>query len=353
MSRFIDEVRIEASSGAGGPGLAAFRREKFVTNGGPWGGDGGRGGDVIFVATRDKNTLSHIRYKQHVKAKNGASGGPAKRTGKSGAHAIVEVPVGTLVKDLKSGAVLADLAEDGARAVVLVGGKGGLGNVHFMTSTRQAPTYAQPGTPGESRELLLELKLLADVGLLGFPNAGKSTLIARLSEARPKIAAYPFTTLAPSLGVVRVPGTYESFVMADIPGLIEGAAEGHGLGHQFLRHVERCSLLLHLLSLDPLEDEVHGDPLTRFATINSELQRFDPALAGRPQVVFLSKADLVSEEEVANVRATFANAGHPVFVGSSVTGEGLDPLIYDLARRVADARVAGPEDEHPPDDEPS
>ncbi|MCO4769532.1 MAG: GTPase ObgE [Deltaproteobacteria bacterium] len=340
MSRFIDEVRIEASSGAGGPGLVAFRREKFITNGGPWGGDGGRGGDVVFVATRSKNTLSHVRYKQHVKAKNGTPGGSALRTGRGGEDAVVVVPVGTLIKDLRTGEVLADLSEHDMRVVVLKGGKGGMGNARFKTSTRRAPDFAQQGLPGESRELTLELKLLADVGLLGFPNAGKSTLISRLSEAKPKIAAYPFTTLRPSLGVVRVPGTYDSFVMADIPGLVEGAAEGVGLGHQFLRHVERCALLLHLLSLDPLEDDMHGDPMKRFATINAELERFDPALARRPQVIFLSKADLVSESKIDEVREAFEGAGHSVFVGSSVTGAGLDPLTYELASHVKKARDA-------------
>lgn len=307
--------------------------------GGPWGGDGGRGGDVVFVATRDRNTLMHVRYKQLVKAKNGTAGGSANKTGRGGKNAIVEVPVGTLVKDQKSGEVLADLTEHGARVIVLVGGKGGMGNARFKTPTRRAPDYAQDGLPGESRGLLLELKLLADVGLLGFPNAGKSTLISRLSEAKPKVAAYPFTTLAPSLGVVKVPGTYDSFVMADIPGLIEGAADGTGLGHQFLRHVERCSLLLHLLSLDPLEDDMHGDPPTRFATINSELKRFDPALATRPQVILLSKADLAQADEVELIRASFEEAGHTVFVASSVTGMGLDPLVYHLDGRVKAARI--------------
>jgi GTP-binding protein len=343
VSRFIDEVRIEASSGAGGPGLACFRKEKFVHQGGPWGGDGGRGGDVVFVATRDRNTLLHVRYKQIVKGGDGESGGPAARTGRGGKDAIVEVPVGTLVRDLKTGEVLVDLDEDGARAVVLQGGKGGLGNIHFKTATRQAPDYAQPGLPGEHRELVLELKLLADVGLLGFPNAGKSTLISRLSEAKPKVAAYPFTTLTPSLGVVKVPGTYDSFVMADIPGLIEGAAEGAGLGLQFLRHVERCALLVHLVSLDPLEDSIHGAPEQRFATINAELQRFDPALAQRPQVILLSKADLVSSDVVDDVRGRFEQSGYTVLAGSAVTGAGLDPLVFELAGRVRAARAADEE----------
>ncbi len=302
---------------------------------------------MILLATRDKNTLSHLRFKQHIKAGNGASGGPANRTGRSGADAVIELPVGTVVKDFKTGAVLADLSEDGKQIVLLEGGKGGMGNARFKSSTRQAPDYAQTGLPGENKELMLELKLLADVGLLGFPNAGKSTLISRLSEAKPKIAAYPFTTLTPSLGVVKVPGSYETFVMADIPGLIEGAADGTGLGHQFLRHVERCALLLHLLSLDPLEEPVHGDAITRFGTINSELQRFDPALARRPQVVLLSKADLASEQDVDAAREALEAEGHSVFVASSVTGAGLDALVYDLAARVRAARDSESVDAEP------
>jgi len=302
---------------------------------------------VILLATRDRNTLSHLRFKQHIKAGNGVAGGPANRTGRSGTEAVIELPVGTVVRDFKSGQVLADLSEDGMRVVLLAGGKGGMGNARFKSATRRAPDYAQGGLPGENKELMLELKLLADVGLLGFPNAGKSTLISRLSEAKPKIAAYPFTTLTPSLGVVKVPGSYETFVMADIPGLIEGAADGTGLGHQFLRHVERCALLLHLLSLDPLEEPVHGDAITRFATINSELQRFDPALARRPQVVLLSKADLASEQDVTTAREALEAAGHSVFVASSVTGAGLDALVYDLAARVRAARDSESVDAEP------
>lgn len=302
---------------------------------------------MILLATRDRNTLSHLRFKQHIKAGNGVAGGPANRTGRSGTEAVIELPVGTVVRDFKSGQVLADLSEDGMRVVLLAGGKGGMGNARFKSATRRAPDYAQGGLPGENKELMLELKLLADVGLLGFPNAGKSTLISRLSEAKPKIAAYPFTTLTPSLGVVKVPGSYETFVMADIPGLIEGAADGTGLGHQFLRHVERCALLLHLLSLDPLEEPVHGDAITRFATINSELQRFDPALARRPQVVLLSKADLASEQDVTTAREALEAAGHSVFVASSVTGAGLDALVYDLAARVRAARDSESVDAEP------
>lgn len=345
MTRFIDEVRIRASSGAGGPGLVAFRREKFVPQGGPSGGDGGRGGDVVFHATRDRNTLLHLRYKQHVKAQDGRPGGPSNKHGAGGDDAVVEVPVGTLVRHGRTGAVLADLTEHDQRQVILEGGRGGAGNARFKTSTRQAPDFAKGGQPGQEAELVLELKLLADVGLLGFPNAGKSTLISRLSKARPKVAAYPFTTLAPSLGVVQIPGTYDSFVMADIPGLIEGAAEGAGLGHRFLKHVERCALLLHLVSMDPLEESATGPVQERFATILSELQRFDPALARRPQVVLLSKADLASDEEIEATRAAFEAEGHPVFVASSVTGDGLDPLVFELAERVAQHKAEADDSE--------
>lgn len=332
--RFIDEVRVQAFSGAGGPGLAAFRKEKYLPNGGPWGGDGGKGGDVVFVATRDKNTLLHLRFNQQLRAKNGVPGGTARKTGAGGADVVVEVPVGTIARDADTGEVLADLTEHGQRVVLLAGGIGGLGNARFKTSTNRAPTHAQPGRPGASAHIALELKLMADVGLLGYPNAGKSTLISRLSAAKPKVAGYPFTTLVPSLGVVRIPGSYDSFVMADIPGLIEGAADGAGLGHQFLRHVERCSLLLHMVSLDPMETEAQGEPLDRFARINHELKRFDPALAERPQVVLLSKADLCSDEDAAAVRDAFSAEGHAVHIASAATNTGLDPLVYDLAARL-------------------
>ncbi len=334
--RFIDEVRVEASSGAGGPGLVAFRKEKYLPKGGPWGGDGGKGGDVVFVATRDKNTLLHLRFKQVLKAKPGRPGGPARRTGAGGADVVIEVPVGTIARNASTGEELADLTEHGQRIVVLAGGIGGLGNARFKSSTNRAPTHAQPGRPGESASIVLELKLMADVGLLGYPNAGKSTLISRLSAAKPKVAGYPFTTLTPSLGVVRIPGGYESFVMADIPGLIEGAADGAGLGHRFLRHVERCSLLLHLVSLDPMDTGAQGEPLERFARINHELKRFDPALAERPQVILLSKADVASAEEIDAARAAFTAAGHAVHVASAATGAGLDELVYSLARRLND-----------------
>ena len=328
--KFIDEVRISATSGSGGDGASAFRREKYVPLGGPAGGDGGKGGDVVLVATRDLNTLLHLRFAPIVKAKGGANGGTANKTGRGGEDRVVQVPVGTIVKDA-DGVVVADLTADGQRVVVLQGGRGGRGNARFASSTNRAPTRADAGQPGATADLWLELKLLADVGLLGFPNAGKSTLISRISAARPKVAAYPFTTLEPSLGVVQVPGAYRTFVMADIPGLIEGAAEGAGLGHRFLRHVERCGALLHMLSLDPLENELHGSPEERFDVLNRELASYDPQVAARPQVVFLSKLDLVDPTDVAPLRQQLEERGFTVVLGSSVTGAGLNELIFALA----------------------
>ena len=308
-----------------------FRKEKFVPRGGPNGGDGGRGGHVIFCADSGLNTLHPLRFKPIIRAKGGEHGGRNNRTGRGGVDLVVRVPIGTTVKDAKSGELIAELNVDGDEKVVIKGGRGGLGNAKFSSSTNRAPTRSEPGGAAVTRELLIELKLLADVGLLGFPNAGKSTLISRLSAAKPKVAAYPFTTLEPSLGVVAVPGSYHSFVVADIPGLIEGAAEGAGLGHRFLRHVERCPLLLHLLSLDPFEDEVNGSPRERFDKINMELSRYDSELAGRPQVVLLSKLDLVDEQRVAELRTQFEEMGHTVLSASAVTGAGIDPLIFALA----------------------
>lgn len=332
--RFIDEVRITATSGDGGHGARTFRREKFVPRGGPDGGDGGRGGHVVFEADASRNTLQALRYTRFLKAKRGGDGDGKQKNGRSGADRVVAVPVGTLVKDARTGELLVDLNEVGQRVVICEGGRGGRGNVHFKTARNRAPEQAEDGHPGEERELVLELKLLADVGLLGFPNAGKSTLISRLSGARPKVAAYPFTTLEPKLGVVEIPGQYRTFVMADIPGLIEGAAEGAGLGHQFLRHVERCSALLHLLSLDPIEVEVSGDLPERFAKINHELERYDPELARRPQLVLLSKADLVDADVVAAARAQIESLGHEVLTASAVTGVGLKELVFALARLI-------------------
>ena len=293
---------------------------------------------MIFCADGGMNTLHPLRFKPIIKAKGGEHGGRNNRTGRGGVDLLIRVPVGTTVKDAKSGELLAELGEDGEEKIIIKGGRGGLGNAKFSTSTNRAPTRSEPGGPAVTRELLIELKLLADVGLLGFPNAGKSTLISRMSAARPKVAAYPFTTLEPSLGVVAVPGSYHSFVVADIPGLIEGAAEGAGLGHRFLRHVERCRLLLHLVSLDPYEDDANGTARERFDKINSELARYDANLAARPQVILLSKTDLVEEERLEAVRAELEGAGHLVLAGSAVTGQGIDPLIFALADALREAR---------------
>ncbi len=318
-----------------------FRKEKFVPRGGPNGGDGGRGGHIVFVADRNLNTLHHLRFTPFVKAKRGNPGGGNNRTGRGGEDKVIPVPVGTTITDVATGELITELTEDGVEAVVLEGGDGGRGNARFKTSRNRAPVKAEPGGSGITAELQLELKLLADVGLLGFPNAGKSTLISRISAAKPKVAAYPFTTLEPSLGVVEVPGQYRTFVVADIPGLIEGAAEGVGLGHRFLRHVERCRLLLHLVSLDAMEDEVHGAPLERFDKLNGELERYASELAQRPQVVLLSKCDLVSDDTVAQVQAAFEQRGITVHVASSATGVGLTELIYAVAA-VIDAAADEP-----------
>lgn len=327
--RFIDEATIRIQSGAGGNGCASFRREKYVPFGGPNGGDGGRGGDVVLVATTRRNTLLELRGHAIWRAKNGTHGSGQMKTGACADHIEIEVPVGTRVFDAETDEVLADLTEDGARVVAAKGGKGGLGNIHFKTSTNRAPRKFTPGTPGEERTLRLELMLMADVGLLGFPNAGKSTFISRVSSARPRVADYPFTTLAPNLGVVNM-GVDGTFVIADIPGLIRGASEGAGLGHRFLRHVQRTRLLLHLVSMGPDETEA---PAARYAAIREELAKYDPDLAERPEVILLTKADLLSDrdaEAVADEIRAVAQADRPVFVASSVSGRGLRPVVGKL-----------------------
>ena len=286
--QFVDEARIYVKAGDGGNGVVAFRREAHVPLGGPSGGDGGDGGDLVFAADGQLSTLLDFKYQQHYRAKSGESGRNKDQYGAAGEDLVVRVPVGTLIKDHDTDEVLADMAEDGQREIICRGGKGGRGNIHFKASTNHAPRQAEPGTPGEQHTLKLELKLLADVGLLGFPNVGKSTFIAAVSRARPKIADYPFTTLTPNLGVVGL-GEQRSFVVADIPGLIAGASEGVGLGHRFLRHVERTKVLLHVLEVS---SEPGRDPGTDFDTLNRELERYDLALAARRQIVALNKVDL-------------------------------------------------------------
>jgi GTP-binding protein len=330
--KFVDQVSIQVKAGDGGNGAVAFRREKFVERGGPSGGDGGNGGSVVFEADPQLTTLLDYRYQQHHHAASGQHGMGSDCNGASAEDLILRVPVGTLVRDESTGEMLGDLNVDGARLVVARGGRGGLGNMNFATSTRQTPRFAQDGKPGEERRLVLELKLLADVGLVGFPNAGKSTLISRVSRARPKVADYPFTTLVPNLGVVPYKDG-RSFVMADIPGLIEGAAEGAGLGHQFLRHVERCRVLVHIVDLSaPGEGRA---PLDDFDVLNAELARYSPDLAHKPQIVAANKVDLPdARERLDGFRAALAARGVPVFPLSAATGEGLGPLLDAVAQVV-------------------
>jgi len=327
---FIDQVRIEVRAGDGGNGCMAFRREKFVPRGGPSGGDGGRGGDVILVASEHHNTLLHLRFNPEHKAERGRHGEGSNRTGRDGVSVDVPVPVGTLVYDDSTGELLHDFVKPGDRFVVAKGGRGGRGNQHFATSTHQAPTEHEPGRPGDAKILRMELKLLADVGLVGFPNAGKSTLISRISAARPKIADYPFTTLVPNLGVVQAGD--DSFVVADIPGLIEGAHQGHGLGDQFLRHVERTKLLVHLVDVS---EHTGREPAHDFRVILNELASFSEKLVQKPMIVVASKVDVAQDHErIESVRKMAEEAGLPFYQISSVTGQGIEELKYAMAQVV-------------------
>jgi GTP-binding protein len=323
--KFVDEVRIYVKAGDGGNGAVAFRREKFIERGGPSGGDGGNGGSVVFVADPQLTTLLDFRYQQHHRARSGENGMGSDCNGRASEDLILRVPAGTLIRLEGSGELLADLSEPGQRFVAAKGGRGGLGNMNFATSTRQTPRFAQDGTKGEECTLVLELKLLADVGLLGFPNAGKSTLISRVSRARPKIADYPFTTLVPNLGMVQYKDSL-SFVMADIPGLIEGASEGVGLGHQFLRHVERCKVLIHLLDMGA---EGEGrDPVKDFDILNNELKKYSAELSKKPQVVAANKLDLThGREKLDALTDAMRKRGLSVFPVSCVTGEGMQALL--------------------------
>lgn len=339
---FVDEATITVSSGAGGPGCVGFRREKFVPRGGPDGGDGGRGGSVVLVADRNENTLLSFRSRREFNAKDGAPGGGQQATGADGDSIEIRVPVGTVVFDAdtspesddsaEDATPLADLAEDGQRFTAAKGGLGGRGNARFKTATRQTPDYAQDGRPGEARRLRLSLKLLADVGLVGFPNAGKSTLIRAVSAAKPKVASYPFTTLVPSLGVVEVDD--RRFVVADIPGLIEGASEGAGLGDRFLRHVERTRVLVHVLDLGAMLMEGRN-LLEDYDTLRRELGRYRPELLERREIVMLNKTDLVPEDQAAEVNgiaAALAAGGQTVLRGSGATGAGTRELVIALLR---------------------
>src|SRR5262250_1059349 len=328
---FIDEVRIFVKAGDGGNGCLAFRREKYVPRGGPSGGDGGRGGDVYLVASPHQNTLLHFRFNPEHKAERGRHGEGSNRTGHEGQSIELQTPVGTVVYDAETGEKLHDFAAPGERFLVAHGGRGGRGNARFATSTHQAPTEHEPGRPGEEKRLRLELKLLADAGLVGFPNAGKSTLISRISAARPKIADYPFTTLEPNLGVVQLPN-FRSFVVADIPGLIEGAHLGAGLGIQFLRHIERTRLLVHLVDVS---ETTGRDPVRDFDIIMQELRSFSEGLAAKPMIVVATKLDAAqSPERLASLRRLARKRSLPFFKISSVTGEGIPALKRAMAEAV-------------------
>lgn len=330
---FLDEAEIQVAAGNGGNGCVAFRREKFVPRGGPSGGDGGNGGSVVLIGSQNLNTLYPLRFRQRHAATRGRHGEGSNRTGRSGDDLTLELPLGTAVFDRESGAPLGEILEEGDRLVVARGGRGGRGNARFATATRRAPRYAEPGGEGEERWLRLELKLLADVGLVGLPNAGKSTLISAVSAARPKIAEYPFTTLVPNLGVVAEGPLSVPFVIADLPGLIAGASEGTGLGHQFLRHVERCRVLVHLVDLAALE----GDPATDLATIEAELQAFDPTLLARCRLVVGSKRDAVRPERRESLRAAASARGLDYLELSAVTHEGLRDFVAALRAQLAAA----------------
>ena len=330
--KFLDEAKIRVKAGNGGNGCAAMRREAFVPRGGPSGGDGGDGGSVLFVADAQLTTLLDFRYKRDYKAERGEDGQGRDRYGRGGQDLRLRIPVGTNVFDAETGEQLADLTEDGQEYLAAQGGRGGRGNIHFATPWNQAPRTAEDGTPGEERALRLELKLLADVGIIGLPSVGKSTFIARVSRARPKIADYPFTTLVPNLGVVRLDDERE-LVIADVPGLIEGAAEGAGLGHRFLRHIERTRALLHIVEDAP--GHPGRDPLADFDTVMGELERYSPELATRPQVLVLNKADITEAREAAPVWAEeFAARGLKLRVMSAATGEGVREILDQLWRLV-------------------
>jgi GTP-binding protein len=345
--KFIDEAKIEVFAGNGGNGSASFRREKFIPRGGPDGGDGGRGGSIIAVADRNINTLVDFRYTRAFRAHPGEGGRGADCNGKGSDDIILRMPVGTVVTDLATNEVLVDLAHDGQRAVIAKGGKGGLGNLHFKTSTNRAPRQFTRGEPGEDRELKLELKVLADIGLLGMPNAGKSTFIRAVSAARPKVADYPFTTLAPNLGVVRV-DIDKSFVIADIPGLIEGAADGAGLGHRFLRHLARTRLLLHLVDIAPMSADI--DPVYEARAIVGELRKYDESLYDKPRWLVLNKTDMLDATERASKIADFIRDygwEGEVFSISALTGDGCKTLTYAIMAYLIATREAEEATAHP------
>jgi GTP-binding protein len=331
--KFLDQAKIHVKSGAGGNGCMSFRRERNIARGGPDGGDGGRGGDVIVEAVAGLNTLIDYRYRQHFKAKRGMHGMGRQRTGADGADVVLLVPEGTQVFEEDSGTLIADLTRAGDRLVLLKGGHGGFGNVHFKSSTNRAPRRADPGGPGAEKWIWLRLKLLADAGLVGLPNAGKSTFLSAVSRAQPKIADYPFTTLHPQLGVVYTEG--REFVLADIPGLIEGAHSGHGLGDRFLGHIERCGVLLHLV------DGTVGDVTAAYRTVRNELEAYGAGLPDKAEVVALNKCDALEDDAIAERRAALtAIAAGPVFAISGVSGQGVDEVLHALLARIDESRAA-------------
>ncbi|MBP5733298.1 MAG: GTPase ObgE, partial [Lachnospiraceae bacterium] len=329
---FVDRARIIVRSGKGGDGHVSFRREKFVPDGGPDGGDGGTGGDVIFQVDKGLNTLIDFRHVRKYKAGDGEEGGKKNCRGKDGGDVIIKVPEGTVIKEANSDKVIIDMSGDNQRVVLLKGGRGGNGNQHYATPTMQAPKYAQPGQPAQELELTLELKVIADVGLVGFPNVGKSTLLSRVTNARPKIANYHFTTLSPNLGVVDLEGA-KGFVIADIPGLIEGASEGVGLGYEFLRHIERTKVIIHVVDAAGTEGR---DPIADIYAINKELETYNPGIAERPQVIAANKMDAIYEEDADEVlkglREEFEPKGIKVFPISAVSGQGLSELLYEVSK---------------------
>lgn len=366
--RFIDEAQIRVHGGHGGPGSVSFRRETFAPRGGPDGGDGGEGGDVLFIATAQLSTLQDFRFKREYKAPAGMNGSGANKAGRDGEDIVIRVPVGTVIRDAETGEILIDFIEEGQQWVAATGGRGGKGNAHFVTSTHQAPRFAQPGEEGTSRELKLELKLLAEVGIIGFPNAGKSTLISRISAARPKIADYEFTTLTPNLGVVQMPD-FQSFVVADIPGLIEGAHRGLGLGHKFLKHIERTRVFLHVLDgsrlledattpdVPDMEDSFTlavGKLVERYQVIRKELGLFNEALLHKPEIVVINKLDLVESDPELVERARTAlrqwitqlRGSHPIgkepYVISAVSGKGVEELLFSIFGEILEQRHAQP-----------
>ena len=329
--KFLDIAKVYAASGAGGNGCVAFRREKFIEYGGPWGGDGGRGGDVWAEAVENLNTLIDYRFQQHVKAKSGEGGMGKVMTGARGEDAVMKVPVGTEIYEEDGETLIADLANPGDRVRLLKGGNGGFGNAHFKSATNQAPRFAMPGQPAEEKIFILKLKLIADAGLIGMPNAGKSTFLSRVSAARPKIADYPFTTLEPQLGVVKIDTT--DFVLADLPGLIEGAHEGVGLGDKFLGHAERCGVILHLI------DGTEGAIAKTYKTIRGELEAYGHGLAEKPEILALNKVDSIPKAALAKKRAALEKAsGQTVHVISGVTGEGIDTVLRALAKVISKRR---------------